>query len=77
MIYNKRSTEKEFYAEKLTDIEVALHHLKLMDTHGNFRDQYRVNGGNIYFTMAENALKTMTNPFAKKMLIDKMAELKN
>lgn len=36
--------------------------------------KYRYNGKNPYFVMVEDALETMTNPFARKLLIDKMAE---
>ena len=52
--------------EKMTDIELSLRFYQLIDV------QY--SGENIYIGMAENALRTMTNPFARKLLMDKIAE---
>ena len=64
-----------FDNENFTDIGIALHILQLMDVHNKHRGtQNCANGKNIYVKMAENALTTMTNQFAKKLLIDKIAD---
>ena len=55
--------------------------LRLMDNrsdlYGFRKAQRSTNGMAIYLEMAGNAVKTMTNQFAKKMVPDKIAEIKN
>ena len=49
-----------------------------MDVYNKHRGtQNCTNGKNIYIEMTKNVLKTMTNPFAKKLLIDKIADQSN
>ncbi len=75
MISGKADTGQFLDNNKSTDIEVAIHILKLMGTHNKSSEiKYRFNGKNPYFVMVEDALETMTNPFARKLLIVKMAE---
>jgi len=75
MISGKGNTGQFYDNNKSTDIEVAIHILKLMGTHNKSSEiKYRFNLKNPYFIMVEDALETMTNPFARKLLIDKMAE---
>ncbi len=65
------------YRDGLTDIEIAMHLLRLMGDNGNQHEfkkaQRSSNVKHTYITMAENAAKTMTNPFAKKLLMNKIA----
>ena len=59
--------------ERLTDIEFAMLLLRLMgDPLEHKSVQCQVDGRDINFSIAENALKRMTNPFAKKLLLDKI-----
>jgi hypothetical protein len=75
MISGKGDTGKFFDNNKSTDIEVAIHLLKLMGTQNKSSEiGYIFNGKNPYVVMVEDALETMTNPFARKLLIDKMSE---
>jgi len=75
MISGKGDAGQFFDNNKITDIEVAIHLLKLMGTHNKSSEiKFRFNGKNPYVVMVEDALETMTNPFARKLLIDKMAE---
>ena len=67
MIYENRDASPVFDPEQLTDLEIAIYFLRLFDNHGVVRR-------NLICGMAENALKNMTNPFAKKMLVEKMTE---
>ena len=61
--------------ERLTDIEVAMLLLRLMDDpFEHKRVQCQVDGRDINYSIVESALKTMTNPFAKKLLLDKITE---
>ena len=70
--------EQIFDNNNLTDIEIALHILKLMDVYNKHRGTKNcTNGKTIYIEMTKNVLKTMTNPFAKKLLIDKIADQSN
>ncbi len=61
---------------KLTDIEVAMNLLRLMDAQSDLHEfqktQNPSNGMDTYIRMAEHAVKTMTNPFAKKLLKSRM-----
>ena len=54
------------HVDNMTDIELSLRFWRLIDV------QYH--GENMYVGMAENALSTMTNPYAIKLLTDKIAE---
>ncbi len=75
MISGKEDTGQIFDTNKSTDIEVAIHLLKIMGTYNKSSEiKYRFNGKNPYLVMVEDALETMTNPFARKLLIDKMNE---
>lgn len=76
MITKANRFNRIFDIGKSTDIELALRLLQLMDAHGELKDiQGNANGKNIIVGMAESATETMTNPFAKKLLKDKIAEL--
>ena len=62
---------------RTTDIEVVLSLIRLMNGYIDLvRAQGNGNSRSLYITMAENSLKTMTNPYAKKLLWDKMTEVK-
>ena len=59
--------------EKATDIEVVMRLLKLMGEPENYvDDEYRKTLNHVYVKMAENALQTMTNPFARELLLDRL-----
>ena len=60
-------TNNNWNAESLTDIEIAIHFLRLFD-------DARIYGRTSVCGLAENAVKNMTNPYAKKMLVEKMTE---
>ena len=76
MIAKANSPIQVFDTEKSTDIELALRLLQLMNAQGELKGiQGRAKGNNIIVGMTESAIETMTNPFAKKMLEDKIAEL--
>ena len=61
--------------EKPFDMEVALHILRLMDGYSQFTGFQDVSKRKAFFIgMAENAVKKMTNPYAKKMLMDEIIE---
>ncbi len=59
--------------ERATDIEVVMRLLKLMgepiDCMG---DENRSSLNHVYVKMAENALQTMTNPYARELLLDRI-----
>ncbi|MFC1814348.1 hypothetical protein ACFL0M_00085 [Thermodesulfobacteriota bacterium] len=77
MMDNIRNSEWLFDMDKATDIEVAMGLIRLMNGHIELvKAQGNGNSKNLYFKMAENSLKTMQNPFAKKLLLDKMEEVK-
>ena len=61
--------------EEPFDMEVALHILRLMDGCSKFTGFQDVAKRKAFFIgMAENAVKKMTNPYAKKMLMDEIIE---
>ena len=70
--------EQVFDNYKLTDIELAMNLLRLMDAHNDLHEFQKVqnpsNGMDTYIRMAEHAVKTMTNPFAKRLLKSRMPE---
>ena len=68
--------ECSFDVDRATDIEVAMYLIRLMNGNiGLVRAQGNGNSKNLYFSMANRYIKKMTNPFAKKMLKDKMSEV--
>jgi len=74
----KSNTEQMLDRKNLTDIEIALYLLQLIDINSKYSgNQNCINAKNIYVRMAANALETMNNPFAKKLLIDKMEDQGN
>lgn len=77
MMDNIRNYECLFDADKATDIEVAMILTRLMNGHIELvKAQGKGSSRSLYFKMAQNSLKTMQNPFAKKLLLDKMEEIK-
>ena len=62
--------------EKPTDCEISMHILRLMNNYllgsPSFKNQDFERG--IMVKLAEKALKTMTNPHTKKLLLDKIDE---
>ncbi len=62
--------------EKPTDFEISMHILRLMNNYllgsPSFKNQDFERG--IMVKLAEKALKTMTNPHTKKLLLDKIDE---
>ena len=70
--------EQVFDNYKLTDIELAMNLLRLMDAHNDLHEfqkaQNPSHGMDTYIRMAEHAVKTMTNPFAKRLLKSRMPE---
>ncbi len=73
--------EQVFDSDKLMDIEIAMHLLRLMDDHSGLHEfkkaQRHSNGMSVYYKMAENVIKTMTNPFAKRLLTNRIAAQDN
>ena len=63
-----------FDCSKLTDMEVALSLLRLMDDPELNKVQRPSNIKNICTQMVERAVETFTNPFAKNLLMSKLAE---
>lgn len=69
------NAEKLFNIDEPTDIEIAMSILRFLDDSNKFdKFQDPINERTLMLRLAENALKTMTNPFAKKMLMDKIIE---
>ena len=73
--------DNSYYAEilgveKPTDIELSLYILQYMNNYlfgsTSFKNQEFEIG--LIVKLAENVLKTMTNPYAKKLLLDKIDE---
>ena len=61
--------------EKLTDMEVALSLLRLMDDLNPMKKNQKPSGvKGTYCRIVENAVETFTNPFAKNLLRAKLAE---
>ena len=70
------SSEDWLDMETATDIEIAMYIVRLMNGNiGLVRAQGNGNSKKLYVKMAKNCLEKMTNPFAKKMLEDKIGEL--
>ena len=73
--------EQLFDSDKLMDIEIAMHLLRLMDNQSGLhelkKDKRHSDGMSVYCSMAENVIKTMTNPFAKRLLINRIAAQNN
>lgn len=73
--------EEAFDRDRLTDIEIAMYILRLMDNYedlpGFKQTQSPSKVASDYIKIAENTAQTMTNPFAKSMLMNKIAEQKN
>lgn len=76
MITEANSFNRIFDIEKTTDIELAMRLLQLMNDDVELKNiQGHANEKNIIVGMTESAIETMTNPFAKKLLKDKITEL--
>ena len=74
MIDTNRNPEYFSDVEKPTDTEIVLYLLRLMDTARGIKGpQGQDVGRNIMHEIVDNALKTITNPYARKLLIDRMA----
>lgn len=72
-------SEFQYDPEEPTDLEIALRILQLIDERHRFNHtlgQRRrpADGKEAIFGLAKNAAQTMTNPYARKMLLDKLAE---
>ena len=73
MTVREKNAETLSNKERLTDIEVAMLLLRLIDDSLEHKSvQCQVDGRDINFSIVDSALKTMTNPFAKKLLLDKI-----
>ena len=73
MVANHAHNEDLINLENPTDIEIAIRILRLLDDPEIFnRGDDPSSGRTFILSMAENAVKTMTNPFAKKMLTDEI-----
>ena len=71
---------KVLATDNMTDIESAMNFLQVIgvaETHGHGETQEKSNGPALYISMAENLVEKMTNPFAKKLVKEKIDELKN
>lgn len=70
--------EQLFETDKLTDIEVAMNLLRLMDDHNDLRKSNQnqlLSDVMVYYNRAiKNTVEKLTNPFARKLLIDRLAE---
>jgi len=65
--------------EQPTDLEIALRILQLIDDRHRFkgmlgRRPQPADGRGAIFGLAKSAAQTMTNPYARKLLLDKLAE---
>ena len=73
--------EQVFDSDKLMDIEIAMHLLRLMDDQSGLHEfkkaQRHSNAMSVCYKMAENVIKTMTNPFAKRLLMNRIAAQDN
>ena len=72
-------SEFQYDPEEPTDLEIALRILQLLDERHRFsrtlgRRRQPTDGRETIFGLAKNAAQTMTNPYARKMLLDKLAE---
>jgi hypothetical protein len=67
--------EDVFDGDRLTDMEVALSLLRLMDDPYQMNDVQRTSSvRNTCIRMVERAVETFTNPFARNLLMAKLAE---
>ena len=66
--------QQVFDCNKLTDMEIALSLMRLMDDPELNKEQRTSNIKNICVQMVERAVETFTNPFAKNLLRSKLAE---
>ncbi len=62
-----------------TDLEIALRIMQLIDDRRRFngtfeRGRQAADGREAILGLAENAAHSMTNPYARKLLLDKLAE---
>jgi hypothetical protein len=65
--------------EEPTDLEIALRILQLIDDRRRFngtlgRGRQPADGREAIVGLAKSAAQTMTNPYARKLLLDKLAE---
>lgn len=62
------------FVEKPTDMEIAIYILRFMDDGSNELQSYKDHGyrRDYIVKLAEEALKTIVNPHAKKLLLDKI-----
>ncbi len=76
MTANDRNNKREFDAEKLTDMQSAFLILRLLDDNPPKPKATQGAGSekDLVLEMARNALGTMTNPFARKLLLNEMAK---
>ena len=59
--------------DRPSDIEVAMNFSQLLDANIEVMKTHRTNNLiSFYAKMAENAMVSMTNPFAKKLILDKI-----
>ena len=71
-----RNLEPYFEEKSMTDIEVALHFLRLIDSPCEpYNASMLLNKKTILFELAQTAIKGMTNPYARKLIEDRMTEL--
>ena len=74
MITRDRNPEQLHDFSKPTDIEITMQLLKLMDDFRECaRDYDSPDENNMISFMVKHAIASMTNPMAKKLLIDKIA----
>ena len=66
--------QQVFDSNKLTDMEIALSLMRLMDDPEINETQRTSNIKDICTQMVERAVETFTNPFAKNLLMSKLAE---
>lgn len=66
--------EEIFDSEKMTDMEVALSLLRLMDGPYQMKIPRTSIFRNTYISMMKSAVETFTNPFAKNLLMAKLSE---
>ncbi len=66
--------QQVFDSNKLTDMEIALSLMRLMDDPEINKVQRTSNIKDICTQMVERAVETFTNPFAKNLLMSKLAE---
>ena len=73
------SSEHLYDPEEPTDLEIALRIMQLIDDRQRFngtlgRGPQPADGREALLGLAESAAQTMTNPYARKLLLDKVAE---